>query len=304
MYQSSQPPILSRVLSRLQAPSAPWADSEITDTAGRYGVAGASDVPGTSVAPASSGASGTSDHSPIVLVHGTAGSRANFEESAPVIKTSGRPVLSVSYGHRGTTDIRWSLEEVIAQLSILTDRYGSIDLVGHSQGGLLSLAASGILNEAASAPRIDHVVGLAADFRGVARPWFRPPESPLLRSIDRALCPAFADQLVGSEALAEVLPHTATSRVPVTQIITRFDRIVPADRAVAFTAFDELSGVPAHQGPTRVVEVQDHFPDAQFGHAVMPHRPVVGQLVVDALAAPPVDQRTGVRAAVGSGVTG
>ena len=139
----------------------------------------------------------------------------------------------------------------------------------------------------------------------MARPWFRPPESPLLRSIDRALCPAFADQLVGSEALAEVLPHTATSRVPVTQIITRFDRIVPAGRAVAFTAFDELSGVPAHQGPTRVVEVQDHFPDAQFGrrrHAR--HRPVVGQLVVDALAAPPVDQRTGVRAAVGSGVTG
>ncbi|HIW92731.1 MAG TPA: alpha/beta fold hydrolase [Candidatus Corynebacterium avicola] len=233
----------------------------------------------------------SSTNSPIVLVHGTAGNRANFEESAPVIKTSGRPVLSVSYGHRGTTDIRWSLEEIVAQLTVLTDRFGSIDLVGHSQGGLLSLAASGILNGEGDGDdlhsRVNHVVGLAADFRGVARPWFCPPESPLFRGFDRALCPAFVDQVVGSEALAEVLPYTAESTVPVTQIITRFDRIVPADRAVAFTAFDELTGIPAHHGPTRVVEVQEQFPDAQFGHAAMPHRPLVGRMVVDALATPP-----------------
>ncbi len=255
MYQSSQPPILSRVLSRLQAPTAPWADSEIaaTDT--------------------------NTDTTPVVLIHGTAGNRANFEESAPVIKSSGRPVLSVSYGHRGTVDIRWSLEEIVAALTTLTDRCGSVDLVGHSQGGLLSLAASGILGD-----RINHVIGLAADFRGVARPWFRPPESPLLRRIDRAVSPAFADQLIGSEALAGVLPHTADSSVPVTQIYTRYDRIVPADRALAFIGDDEVTGIPAHRGPVRAVAVQEHYPDAQVGHAALPHRGYVGSIVVDALA--------------------
>ncbi|MGO1948133.1 MAG: lipase family alpha/beta hydrolase [Mycobacteriaceae bacterium] len=258
--------MLARLLGRLPAPAAPWADSD-----------------------ASAPATAAEDASPIVLVHGSAGSRNNFEESVPVIRESGRPVLSVSYGHRGTADIRWSLEEVAAQLGVLSDRFGTLDLVGHSQGGLLSLAASGILNEDAGRDRIGHVVGLAADFRGVARPRFLPPENPWLRRVDRAFSPSFADQLVGSEALREVLPHTGRSSVPVTQIMLRGDRIVPADRARAFAAHDPLTAMPAHRGPVRIVEFEDHYPDIPIGHATMPHRESTGRLVVQALASAPCE---------------
>lgn len=250
--EPSRPPLFGRLLGRLPQPASPWEDTAAPDGA-----------------------------RPVVLVHGTVGSRNNFEKIAPVLRGSGRPVLSVSYGHRGTGGLRTSLDEVTAQLAAVTGRFGPVDLVGHSQGGLLSLAAAGRLDD------VRHVIGLAADFRGVARPWFRPRESHLLHRIDRALSPSFADQLTGSPALQEVLAHTTATDVPVTQILTRGDRIVPASRARALTAHDALTDTPAHRGPVRVTEIQEHFPDARISHPVIPHHHCVGELINDALSNPP-----------------
>ncbi|MEJ6550763.1 alpha/beta fold hydrolase [Corynebacterium sp. USCH3] len=270
-----QPPLVARLLDRLPQPTTPWEDS-----------AGTGDTPDET------------DARPVVLVHGTAGSRDNFEKIVPVLRGTGRPVLSVSYGHRGTGGLIASLDEVVDQLTAITSRFGAVDLVGHSQGGLLALAAAGVIEDSdedgsddtardTAHHAVHHVVGLAADFRGVGRPWFRPPESRLLRRIDQALLPALADQLAGSPALRDVLQHTVRTRVPVTQIITRGDWIVPAARARAFTTPDPLTGLPAHPGPARVVTVQDHYPDARISHAVIPYHRLVGTLVTEALAHPP-----------------
>ncbi|WP_291480448.1 alpha/beta fold hydrolase [Corynebacterium sp.] len=256
-----RPPLVGRLLDRLPQPATPWEDTAV---------------------PAE--ATGTR---PVVLVHGTAGSRDNFERIVPLLRATGRPVLSVSYGHRGTRELRDSLDEVVDQLTRITGRAGAVDLVGHSQGGLLALAATGVVQGRTGGRPVGHVVGLAADFRGVGRPWFRPPESRLLHRLDRALLPALADQLAGSPALAEVLPHTLRTDVPVTQIITRGDRIVPAARARALAAPDPLTGLPAHPGPVRVVTVQEERPDARIGHAMLPYHRIVGELVAEALTTAP-----------------
>lgn len=250
---SSRPPLFGRLLNALPQPASPWQDADA--------------LPGSR---------------PVVLVHGTVGSRNNFENIVPLLRDSGRPVVSVSYGHRGTADIRSSLDEVTEQVAAVIRTSGTVDLVGHSQGGLLSLAAAGRLDDA-----VGHVVGLAADFRGVGRPWFRPRESALLRRIDRALSPSFADQLAGSPALHEVLQYTTETDVPVTQIITRGDRIVPGSRTRALTSHDPLTGVAAHRGPVRITRIQDHYPGARVSHPVIPYHRCVGELIVDALADPP-----------------
>lgn len=270
--RQTRPPLVGRLLDRLPQPASPWRDTEHTEH--------------------TSTTDGHTRTRPIVLVHGTAGSRDNFEKIVPVLRGTGRPVLSVSYGHRGTRGLRDSLGEVVDQLAEITGRVGAVDLVGHSQGGLLALAATGFLEDRTSGDNdhnddntvVHHVVGLAADFRGVGRPWFRPPESRILHRIDQAFLPALADQLTGSPALDDVLRHTVHTDVPVTQIITRGDRIVPEARARALVTSDPLTGLPAHPGPVQVVTIQDRFPDARISHAVIPHHRVVGTLIAEALA--------------------
>ncbi|MCJ7859110.1 alpha/beta fold hydrolase [Corynebacterium kalidii] len=256
-----QPPLVGRLLDRFPQPATPWEDSPWSSDSTRS--------------------------TPVVLVHGTAGSRDNFQRIVPVLEDTGRPVLSVSYGHRGTGGLLASLDEVVEQLTGITGRVGRVDLVGHSQGGLLALAATGVMQGRTGRRPVGHVVGLAADFRGVGRPWFRPPESRVLHRLDQALLPALADQLVGSPALRTVLDHTLGTAVPVTQIITRGDWIVPEARARALAAADPLTGLPAHPGPVRVVGVQDRYPQARINHAVLPHHRIVGTLVAEALETPP-----------------
>ncbi|MGP9724953.1 esterase/lipase family protein [Corynebacterium sp. AOP40-9SA-29] len=267
-----RPPLLCRLLDRLPQAADPWQDAPDAP-------AGTDVTAGTGV----TAGAGSTTLRPVVLVHGTAGSRGNFERIVPALRESGRPVLSVSYGHRGTGGLCDSLEEVTGHVSRIVETHGPVDLVGHSQGGLLALASSGRLDAGA----VRHVVGLAADFRGVARPWFRPPEHRVLHRLDRAFSPALADQLVGSPVLREVLAHTVDSTVPVTQVITRGDWIVPRDRALALGSHDTLTGLDAHRGPLRFVTIQDRFPDARISHAVIPHHRIVGTLVVEALDAPP-----------------
>ena len=261
--RQTRPPLVGRLLDRLPQPASPWTDTGSIEDSEHTGTR------------------------PIVLVHGTAGSRDNFEKNLPVLRGTGRPVLSVSYGHRGTRGLRDSLGEVVDQLAEITGRVGAVDLVGHSQGGLLALASTAILEDRTNGGNdtvVRHVVGLAADFRGAGRPWFRPPESRILHRIDQAFLPALADQLAGSPALDDVLRHTVRTDVPVTQIITRGDRIVPEARARALAAPDPLTGLPAHPGPVQVVTIQDRFPDARISHAVMPYHRIVGTLIAEALA--------------------
>lgn len=204
---------------------------------------------------------------PVVLVHGAAGSRSNFTGVVPALRAAGHPVLSVSYGHHGTTGLRTSFTRVRALLTGIVADAGRVDLVGHSQGGLIALAASGTPDLRG---KVGRVVGIAGSFRGVCRPRFLPARLPLP-------VPAWSDNLVGSPALAAVLDYTRRSTVPVVQVLSTADRIVPVDRARAFLSDDPVSGVPAHRGPVRVLTVTG------TAHENLPYSREVGELVAGVL---------------------
>lgn len=207
---------------------------------------------------------------PVVLIHGAAGSRGNFAGVVPALRAAGRPVLSVSYGRHGTRRLRSNFDEVRLLLGGIVQDAGAVDLVGHSQGGLIALAASGTPELVG---KVGRVVGIAGNFRGSDRPR-RLPLWPV---------PAWATNLVGSRDLADLLIYARRSMVPVTQLISPADRVIPADRLRAVAVDDPLTGTPAHRGPVDIVTVPGDAAHPAPLHSQLPYSPVVGRLVAAAL---------------------
>lgn len=205
---------------------------------------------------------------PVVLVHGAVGSRSNFTGVAAALKDAGHPVLSVSYGRHGTMPLRRNFTEVREKLANIIADAGTVALVGHSQGGLLALAASGTPELQG---RVGRVVGIGADFRGITG--FRR-----IMPLATRIVPAWRGHLADSPEMATLMNYATRSTVPVTQILTLRDPYIPADRARAFTDEDAASGTPAHRGPTEVIEI-DGIP-----HEKLPYSRWVGRLVAEALS--------------------
>lgn len=233
----------------------------------------------------------SSEPTPVVVVHGTVGGRGNFNRLVPYLSSTfdgrTRRVFSVSYGDNGTNPLADSIAEIEDQLLDLqtNTEFSQFDIVAHSQGGLLSLAV-------ASRPRagglIRHIVGLGADFRGVRMPWSGIPQAGVFnRVVDALAGAAFAQQIAGSPALAAVLEDTGSCRVPVTQIATKFDRMVPLEAAFALADHNDLTGTPPHPGPLRLVLVQDYYPELNVAHNMLPRNPKVARMVKYALEHPP-----------------
>lgn len=215
---------------------------------------------------------------PVVVVHGAVGSRSNFtgvvaELRNPDLRSTvpvpgGRPVLSVSYGHHGTQSVTRTFAQVREKLNGIVADAGPVDLVAHSQGGLLALAATGVPELSG---RIGRLVGLAGNFRGVTG--YRRTVSVLA-----GLVPAWPGNLSVSRELRLLMDYAARSTVPITQILTTADRYIPADRAAALHHDDPASGTPAHRGPVRIITVDD------VSHEKMPYSRRIGRLVAEALS--------------------
>lgn len=226
---------------------------------------------------------------PVVVVHGTAGARGNFNRLVPYLRKvySGRSrrIFSVSYGTYGMDHLNVSLEEIEEQLLALADRIGakSFDLVAHSQGGLQSLA---VASRPAAGHLVHHIVGLAADFRGVRMPWSQLDHermSKVNRVVEDIVGPAFAQQVAGSAELAEILKEVGRCEVPITQIATKYDRTVPLEAAFALADDNAWTGIPAHPGPLRLVLVQRYYPHLRVAHNMLLRNPKVAGMVKYAL---------------------
>ncbi|NEB76777.1 alpha/beta fold hydrolase [Streptomyces sp. SID14478] len=194
-------------------------------------------------APASAG--GWNDYSckpsaahprPVVLVHGTFGNSVdNWLVLAPYLVKRGYCVFSLDYGQlpgvplfNGLGPIARSAEQLDAFVDKVRGATGAakVDLVGHSQGGMMPRYYLKFLGGAAE---VNALVGIAPDNHGTTLsgltgllPYF-PGVEPLLT----LATPSLADQIAGSDFVTKL--NAGGDTVPgvhYTVIATKYDEVV------------------------------------------------------------------------------
>jgi triacylglycerol esterase/lipase EstA (alpha/beta hydrolase family) len=176
---------------------------------------------------------------PVVLLHGTHANMAlNWNALSPLLKNNGYCVFALNYGglRLGQVAGTGPIEDSGLELAAFVDRVlgasgvSEVDLVGHSQGGLLAQYYVKFLGGGA---KVHDVVGLAptshgSDAAGFDRwIWSLLQVSPALEGIISATDPAALQQLRGSPFMNRM--NSTPDVVPgvrYTTIATRYDGIV------------------------------------------------------------------------------
>ncbi|MGW3104816.1 esterase/lipase family protein [Streptomyces sp. NPDC001100] len=173
---------------------------------------------------------------PVVLVHGTfANSTDNWLVLAPYLEARGYCVFSLDYGQLpgvpliyGLGPIDKSAEQLQAYVDKVLAATGAtkVDLVGHSQGGMMPRYYLKFLGGAA---KVDTFVGIAPDNHGTTLDGLTEllPYFPGAEGVISATPPALADQIAGSAFLTKL--NAGGDTVPgvhYTVIATRYDEVV------------------------------------------------------------------------------
>lgn len=209
---------------------------------------------------------------PVVLVHGTFGPPfANWAAMAPALKAAGYCVFALEYGIHmlgipGTGDIPASA----GQLKTFVDGVlaatgaGKVDLVGHSQGGMMPRYYIRYLG---GASKVNDLVALAPSNHGT--------KLPLTPVAGTAGCVACDQQFWGSDFLRHLNDgHETEAGVDYTVLETKFDEVVTPYTS----AF--LSGDAAHLTNDTV---QDKCPGRPDEHLLIAFDPASISWVEDAL---------------------
>ncbi|WP_433659137.1 esterase/lipase family protein [Nocardia sp. CA-128927] len=230
---------------------------------------------------------------PVVLVHGTWGNQNDWNVLAPQLKAEGYCVFSLNYG-RDTASVLGALSGMYgvgdihtsaAELAAFVDRVRAathstkVDLVGHSQGALMSRQ---YLRFAGGADKVDHLISLAgtnhgSSMRGVAG---RLPSGSATSAFSAGLTEiagiAAAQQLVGSDFLRDINAAGDTDPgITYTVIASTHDDASTPPEATFLQA-----------GPGATVDnvwVQDFCPTDTFEHGVLPQSPTVAYIIKKAL---------------------
>ncbi|WP_143219055.1 esterase/lipase family protein [Actinokineospora bangkokensis] len=188
---------------------------------------------------------------PVVLVHGTYENRFNdFGRMAPALVRAGFCVFALNYGDaednlaavpeaiKGTGDIRYSAKELAVFVDRVLERTGAeeVDVVGHSQGGLMPrqyLKAEGGADKVANLVTLGathhgtSLIGIASLVDALGLLGFTPP----------AIGVAAQQQVVGSEFLQEL--NSGGDTVPgvaYTVIATVFDEVTTPYKSTYLSA--------------------------------------------------------------------
>ncbi|NAS26425.1 alpha/beta fold hydrolase [Herbidospora sp. NEAU-GS84] len=221
---------------------------------------------------------------PVVLVHGTFEDMAgNWATLSPRLKLAGHCVFALNYGRvpatgpvHGVGDISRSAQE----LSDFVDRVlaatgaSEVDVVGHSQGGMMPRYYLKFLNGAA---KVHRLIGVTPSNHGTSSSGLVDLARLLGLSPAVALvCQACQQQMAGSDFMKTLNDGGDTvPGVDYTVIATRFDRVVTPYTS-SFLTGDAV----------RNILLQDRAPLDFSGHAAVNHDPVVHQIVLDELDAP------------------
>ena len=229
---------------------------------------------------------------PVVLVHGTLGDRESvWRKLAPALRTAGHRIFRLNYGELptlprlyGLGDMRKSSQELADFVDrVLVDTKASkVDLVGHSQGGMLPHY---YLKYLGGAGKVRRVVGIAPSNHGVEVAGL----TKLVRQIpgvqavveDKVLfriSPAFTQLLHDSEFVGElVAPGDTVDGVDYTVIWSTRDELVQPPEA------QQLKPArPEH--PVTNTCLQLLVPQNRTTHLAMPYDPIVVRETLKALA--------------------
>ena len=197
-------------------------------------------TPQTPPPGANSGCTPTSAHpDPVVLVHGTfANADDNWQAAAPLLANHGYCVFTFNYGGtsptsviQGTGDIAASAGQLASFVARVLAATGAakVDLVGHSQGGMMPryylkfLGGAGYVNKLVALAPSNHgttLDGLTALVTALGA-------AGLVNSGLNALCTACVQQEVGSSFLTSLNAGGETvSGVTYTVIESRYDEVV------------------------------------------------------------------------------
>lgn len=206
---------------------------------------------------------------PVVLVNGTFETMAkNWTVLAPQIKARGYCVYAFNYGNSATAHIPTSAQElkVFVDRVLAATKARKVDLVGHSQGGMMPRHYMRFLG---GSTKVGELIGIAPSNHGTTSPLAPPPGWI-------GLCDACTDQVAGSPFLTALNAGGDTDAgVDYTVLMTKYDEVVTPYTSQA------LSG-PAKR-VTNVV-LQNACPTDLFEHDQAPNDPVVAQWVLNALA--------------------
>ena len=211
---------------------------------------------------------------PVVLVEGTFESMAkNWATLSPHLKDRGYCVFALDYGTTNGVQATGPVAESAKELKRFVGKVRSatgarkVDLVGHSQGGMMPRYYLRFLN---GADKVHHLVGIAPSNHGTTSPLVPPPTFPF-----DAICQACLDQKAGSPFLTKLNANGDTVRGPYyTVISTQYDEVVTPYTSQA------LDG-PRNR-VTNVV-IQDLCPLDPIEHDQTPNDPVVHRLVAQTL---------------------
>ena len=220
---------------------------------------------------------------PVVLVPGTFENMAkNWATMSPALKSQGYCVFALNYGATNGVDATGPVADSAGQLAPFVDKVlastgaRKVDLVGHSQGGMMPRYYLEFLG---GADKVNHLVGIAPSnhgTRGLITP--APDAVPPATSVGGSNCQACADQQAGSPFLTEL--NSIGDTVP-----------GPAYTVISTTHDEVVTPYPSQflAGPARQVTnitIQDKCPADVIDHDQAPNDPVTQRLVSDALGQP------------------
>ena len=209
---------------------------------------------------------------PVVLVPGTFETMAkNWATMSPALKQAGYCVYALDYGEYNGVPASGPIAQSAQQLAPFLDavlastKASQVDIVGHSQGGMMPRYYLGFLG---GAKKVHQLIGIAPSnhgTRGVIVPG--PDGLPALTSADPTACPACADQTAGSAFLQKLNSIGDTVKGPsYTVISTTHDEVVTPYQSQALTG-------SASQVTNLVI--QDKCPADPIEHDQTPNDPVV-----------------------------
>ncbi len=171
---------------------------------------------------------------PVVLIHGTFGNMTDsWEALSPLLANNGYCVFALNYGGSSAGNpiqATGAIETSAQQLATFVERVraatgaAKVDLVGHSQGGLMPRYYLRFLG---GASKVGTLVGLAPSNHGTTLFGLTELEAAFGASGDVPGCAACGQQMKGSALLTKLnAGHETEPGVRYTVIETRYDEVV------------------------------------------------------------------------------